>query len=508
MLDRLVLSGESDCLSSYASLTSFAVKALFEIISMAANKDYDPLLLDIARYAASKDVGGPAAYASARLCLMDAVGCGLQAFEAPDCTKLIGPVVPGTIVPNGARVPGTQFELDPIKAAFDISCLVRWLDFNDTWWAGGHPSDNIGGILATADYLSRARLANGKEPLVMRDVLAGLIKAYEIQGVLIEGNKMDIPEIGLDSTIVVKVASTAVCTQMFGGSVEEIANALSNAFVDGHPLNLYRVKSDAGPRKSWAAADATSRGVRLAMMAVRGEMGYRSAISAKTWGFSDVLYNGKPLVLPRALASSVIENIQFKISFPAQRHSQTAAECAVKLHPQVKDRIDAIARVELTTHQLAQRMISVTGPLPNFAARDHCLQYIVAMGLLDGDITTASYEDARAADPKIDALREKMVVTEDPRFTADYNDLAKCANPNAVQVFFKDGSSTPKVQLDYPVGDPRRRKEGIPLLERKFRGNLARRFPAKQQQQVADLIADQSRLEATPVNEFMELLMI
>ncbi len=469
---------------------------------------FDPLLTDIARYVSQAKVGGAAAYESARYCLMDALGCGLQAFEAPECTKLIGPIAPGSIVPNGARVPGTQFQLDAVKAAFDISCLVRWLDFNDTWWAGGHPSDNLGAILAVADYVSRTRLANGKEPLTMRDVMAGLIKAYEIQGVLIEGNNLDRPDYGFDSTMFVKVASTAVATQMLGGTADEIANAVSNAFIDGHPLNLYRVKSNAGPRKSWAAADATSRGVRLGMMAVRGEMGYGAALSAKTWGFCDVIYKGKPLNVPRPFASNVIENIQFKISFPAQRHSQTAAECAVKLHPQIKDRIADIERVELTTHELAQRMISVTGPLPNFAARDHCLQYIVAIGLLDGDITTASYEDARAADPKIDALREKMVVQEDKDFTRDYNDLEKCANPNAVQVFFKDGTSTGKVQLDYPVGDPRRRKEGIPLLERKFKANLARRFPAKQQAQVAELMSDQRKLEATPVNEFMDLLVI
>ena len=469
---------------------------------------FDPLLLDIANYVSQPKVGGAAAYENARYCLMDALGCGLQAFEAPDCTKLLGPLAPGTIVPHGARVPGTQFQLDAVKAAFDISCLVRWLDFNDTWWAGGHPSDNLGGILAVADFVSRARLANGKEPLTMRDVMTGLIKAYEIQGVLIEGNNLDRPEYGFDSTLFVKIASTAVATQMLGGTVDEVASAVSNAFIDGHPLNLYRVKANAGPRKSWAAADATSRGVRLAMMALRGEMGYGAALSAKTWGFCDVIYKGKPLNVPRPFASNVIENIQFKISFPAQRHSQTAAECAVKLYPQVKDRGDDIERVELTTHELAQRMISVTGPLPNFAARDHCLQYIVAMGLLDGDITTASYEDARAADPKIDALREKMVVQEDKNFTRDYNDLAKCANPNAVQVFFKDGTSTAKVQLDYPVGDPRRRKEGIPLLERKFKANLARRFPAKQQAQVAELMSDQRKLEGTAVNEFMDLLVI
>lgn len=467
----------------------------------------DRALADIARYVCHGDVAGRAALELARYCLMDAIGCGLQALAVPDCVKLLGPVVPGTIVPHGARVPGTQFQLDPVTAAFNIGCLIRWLDFSDTWWAGGHPSDSLGGILATADHLSRMRVAAGGRPLLMREVMTAMIKAYEIHGVLSEGNNFDHPEIGLDSVLLVKIASTAAVTHLLGGDAGTILNALSNAFVDGHSLNMYRKMPNSGPRKSWAAADATSRAVWLASMALRGEMGYPSALTAKTWGFQDVLYRGRQLKVPRPYASHVIENIQFKISYPAQRHAQTAAECAVRLHPAVRHRIDAIEKVVLSTHELALRMISVTGPLPNFAARDHCLQYIVAAGLLDGDIITASYEDAYAADPRIDALRSRMVVREDRRYTRDYYS-GKRSNANAVQVFFRDGSQTPKIEVEYPLGDPSRRKHGIPLLERKFEANLARRFPARQRLAVAKLLNDQPRLQATPVNEFMDLLAI
>lgn len=468
----------------------------------------DQLLIDIARYVSRKEVGGPAARKLARYCLMDSLGCALQALTTPDCTKLLGPVVPGIVVPNGARVPGTQFQLDPVTAAFNISCLIRWLDFSDTWWAGGHPSDNIGGILATADYLSRARLASGHKPLTMRDIFTAMIKAYEIQGVLSEGNSFDRPGIGLDTVLLVKFASAAVMTQMLGGSVDQIVSALSNAVIDGHALTIYRKMPNAGPRKSWAAADANSRAVWLALTAMRGEMGYVNAFSARTWGFQDVLYDGQPVKAPRPFGSYVMENIQFKISYPAQRHAQTAAECAVRLHPLVKHRLDDVARIELRTHGLALRMISVAGPLPNFAARDHCLQYIVALGLLDGDITNESYEDAHAANPRIDALRSKMVVSEDKRYTRDYQSLVRRSNWNSVQVFFKDGSKTPRVEIEYPIGDPVRRKQGLPLLEQKFRNNLACRFPAQQHARIAALLGDQRALEAMHVNEFMDLLSI
>ena len=467
----------------------------------------DRALVDIARYVVEKKINSAQAYDNARLCLLDALGCAMQACANPECMKLVGPVVPGTIVPNGARVPGTAYQLDPVDAAFSTGCLIRWLDFNDTWWAGGHPSDNFAGILAVADYLSRTRVAVGKKPLLMRDVLTAAIKAYEIHGVLAEGNIFNSPETGLDLVILLKIASTAVITQLLGGGVAEVTDALSNAFVDGHPLNTYRVMPNAGPRKSWASGDATARAVQLAMLTMRGEMGYPTALSAPTWGFCDVHYNGQPLKVTRAYGSHVIENVQFKIAYPAQRHSQTAAECAVRLHPLVRDRLDDIERVELTTHKPALLKIAVDGPLPNFAARDHCLQYVTAIGLIFGDITTASYEDAFAADPRIDRLREKMIVREDKNYTRDYHGPRQ-ANHNAVQVFFKDGGKTPKVDVEFLIGDARRRTEAMPLLERKFRNNLAGRCSAKQCAAVTQLLTNATGLQATPVNEFMDLLAV
>ena len=465
----------------------------------------DQQLIDIARYVAQKKITSALAYENARLCLMDALGCAMQAFAVPECIKLVGPVVPGTIVPNGARVPGTSYQLDPVSAAFSTGCLIRWLDFNDTWWAGGHPSDNYAGILAVADFVSRQRVAAGKTPLTMRDVLTAAIKAYEIHGVLAEGNIFNSPETGLDLVILLKIASTAVITQLLGGGVDEITDALSNAFIDGHPLNTYRVMPNAGPRKSWSSGDATARAVQLALLTMRGEMGYPTAISARTWGFCDVLYNGQPLKVTRRYGSHVIENVQFKIAYPAQRHSQTAAECAVRLHPLVAHRLDDIERVVLTTHKPALLKIAVEGPLPNFAARDHCLQYVVAIGMIFGNITTASYEDDFAADPRIDRLRAQMVVQEDAGYTRDYHG-ARQGNHNAVQVFFKDGTMTPKVDVEFLIGDARRRTEAMPLLERKFKTNLASHFALKQAAAITALLTDARRLQATPVNTFMDML--
>ncbi len=468
----------------------------------------DQLLLDIAAYVSGADVGEPAAYESARYCLMDALGCAFHALDAPECVRLLGPDVDGITTTNGARVPGTAFELDPAAAAFSISTLVRWLDFNDTWWTGGHPSDNLGALLAAADFLSRRRKAAGKTPLRMRDVMSAMIKAYEVQGVLSEGNKIDRPEIALDSVMLVKIASTAVAAHLLGGSTQQIADALSQAIVDGNSLNFYRVSPYAGPRKSWAAGDAASRALRLAFLTLRGEPGYPRALSAKTWGFQDALFAGEPLKAKRPFASHVIENIQFKLSHPAQRHAQTAAECAVKLYPLVKGRTEQIERIVLSTHQLAYGTINVSGPLPNFAARDHCLQYIAAAGLLNGDITTESYEDEFAKDPVIDALRAKMVVEENEQYTKAYSDPTVRANPNAIQVFFKDGTSTPRLEIIYPIGDPVRRKDGLPVLEEKFRRNVARRFSGAKQDAIFDAFADQDRLERLSGDEFMDRLIV
>ncbi|MBM3342936.1 MAG: bifunctional 2-methylcitrate dehydratase/aconitate hydratase [Betaproteobacteria bacterium] len=471
----------------------------------AARPKPDAVLTDIANYAQKYSIKSAEAYNTARLCLMDTLGCGLEALSYPACTKLMGPVVPGTIVPNGAKVPGTSYQLDPVMAAFNIGCMIRWLDFNDTWLAAewGHPSDNMGGILAAADWLSRNAVAAGKKPLVMRDVLTGMIKAHEIQGVIALENSFN--RVGLDHVVLVKVATTAVVANMLGCTHEEIVNAVSNAWIDGQSLRAYRHAPQAGSRKSWAAGDATSRGVRLALMAHKGEMGYPAALTAKTWGFYDVSFKGNPFKFTQKYASYVMENVLFKISFPAEFHAQTAVECAVKLHPLVKDRLNDIKKVVITTHESAIRIIDKTGPLANPADRDHCIQYMAAIGLMKGNLTAADYEDNVAADPRVDALRNKMECVELKSWTKDYLDPKKRSIANAIQVFFKDGSKTPNVAVEYPVGHRRRRKEGIPLLEAKFRVNLARKFADKQRNAIYNLCKDQKRLEATPVHEFTDL---
>jgi 2-methylcitrate dehydratase len=468
----------------------------------------DKVLDDIARYVTRYSVKSKEAYNTARLCLMDTLGCGFEALSYPACTKLLGPIVPGTVVPNGAKVPGTSFQLDPITAAFNIGAMIRWLDFNDTWLAAewGHPSDNLGGILAAADWASRNAVAAGRKPLVMRDVLTGMIKAHEIQGVIALENSFN--RVGLDHVLLVKVASTAVVTQMLGGTHEEIVNAVSNAWIDGGSLRTYRHVPNTGSRKSWAAGDATSRAVRLALMALKGEMGYPSALTAKTWGFYDVLFKGKPFKFERAYGAYVMENVLFKISYPAEFHAQTAVECAIKLHPEVKDRLDEINKIVITTHESAIRIIDKKGPLYNPADRDHCIQYMTAIGLMKGRLTAADYEDDVAADPRVDQLRDKMTCVENKGWTRDYLDPDKRSIANAVQVSFKDGTHTADVAVEYPLGHRRRRKEGVPLLEAKFRTNLARRFAEKQRQAILALCLDQGRLEATPVNEFVDLFVI
>jgi len=468
----------------------------------------DKVLTDIADYVAGYAISSKEAYNTARLCLMDTLGCGLEALEYPACTKLLGPIVPGSTVPDGAKVPGTPYQLDPVLAAFNIGTMIRWLDFNDTWLAAewGHPSDNLGGILATADWLSRTRLAQGRKPLLMRDVLTGMIKAHEIQGVIALENSFN--RVGLDHVLLVKVASTAVVTQMLGGTREEIINALSNAWIDGQSLRTYRHTPNTGSRKSWAAGDATSRAVRLALMALKGEMGYPSALTARTWGFYDVLFKGKPFRFKRTYGSYVMENVLFKISFPAEFHAQTAVEAAVQLHPQVRDRLDRVKKVVITTHESAIRIIDKKGPLHNPADRDHCIQYMTAIGLIKGNLTAADYEDAVAHDPRVDRLRARMNCVEHKPWSRDYLDPAKRSIANAVQVFFDDGSKSDKAIVEYPIGHRRRRKEGVPLLEAKFRTNLARRLAPGQQQAILDLTRSQERLEATPVNEFVDLLVI
>ena len=467
----------------------------------------DSELVDIADYVLGS-VTSDEAFNTARHCLMDTLGCGFLAQRFPECAKHLGPIVPGTVVPNGARVPGTQFELDPVKAAWDIGCMIRWLDFNDTWLAAewGHPSDNLGGILAVADYVSRREAAAGRAPLTMRDVLEGMIQAHEIQGCLALENSFN--RVGLDHVLLVRVASTAVVTRLLGGTREQIVDALSHAWIDGSSLRTYRHAPNAGPRKSWAAGDATSRAVRLAMLVLKGEIGYPSALSAPTWGFYDVSFGGKPFSFQRPYGSYVMEHVLFKISFPAEFHAQTAVEAAVELHPEVANRIDDIDRIELTTHESAIRIISKTGDLNNPADRDHCLQYMTAIGLLKGDLTADDYEDAAARDPRVDQLRDVMVVQEDERYSREYHEADKRSIANAVQVFFRNGTKTQKVDVEYPIGHRRRRDEGIPILVEKFRRNLGVRFPAGQAGAIAELCLNREALEATPVHEFMDLMVI
>ncbi|HEY5632347.1 MAG TPA: bifunctional 2-methylcitrate dehydratase/aconitate hydratase [Burkholderiaceae bacterium] len=471
----------------------------------------DKVLVDIVDYVAKYKISSALAYDTARNCLIDTLGCGLEALEYPACTKLLGPIVPGTVVPNGAKVPGTQFQLDPVQAAFNIGAMIRWLDFNDTWLAAewGHPSDNLGAILALADWMSRNAIASGKKPLTMRDVLTAMIKAHEIQGCIALENSFN--KVGLDHVVLVKVASTAVAGQMLGLSRDEMINAVSLAWVDGQSLRTYRHAPNTGSRKSWAAGDATSRAVRLALIAKTGEMGYPSVLTAKSWGFYDVLFGGKPFKFQRPYGSYVMENVLFKISFPAEFHSQTAVECAMDLHRQLarlgKTEAD-IKRITIRTHEACIRIIDKKGPLNNPADRDHCIQYMVAVPILFGRLTAEDYEDKVAADPRIDALRERIVCAEDRQFTKDYHDPDKRSIANALTVEFNDGKKLKEVVCEYPIGHKRRRKEGIPLLEEKFRINLARRFPAKQQQAILDVSLDQKRLESMPVNEYVDLYQI
>ena len=474
----------------------------------------DQVIVDIANYVADYEINSDEAFDTARNCLMDTLGCGFEALDYPACTKLLGPVVAGTIVPNGAKVPGTNYQLDPILAAFNIGAMIRWLDFNDTWLAAewGHPSDNLGGILATADYISRKNVAEAKAPLTIKDVLTAMIKAHEIQGVLALENSFN--RVGLDHVILVKIASTAVVTKLLGGNVDDIINAVSNAFVDGQSLRTYRHSPNTGSRKSWAAGDATSRAVRLAWMTIQGEMGYPSALTAKTWCFYDVLFKGNAFKFQRPYGSYVMEQVLFKISFPAEFHAQTAVECALKLNAtignklQTLEQIAAIDKILITTHESAIRIIDKTGPLANPADRDHCIQYMSAIGLLKGNLTAQDYEDAVACDPRIDAIRNKMVCVEKSEYTADYLNPEKRSIANAIQIFFKDGTQSDNIAVEYPIGHRRRRVEGIPELVKKFQVNLARKFDATKQAKILALCLDQKMLEAMPVNEFVDMLMV
>ena len=469
----------------------------------------DQVLQDIADYVIDYKVVSEEALNTARNCLMDTIGCGLLALKYPNCTRHLGPIVPGTTVENGARVFGRSFELDPVKAAWDIGTIVRWLDFNDTWLAEewGHPSDNLGAIMALSDYISRVNIANHKSPLSIKDVLEYMIKAHEIQGILALENSFN--KVGLDHVLLVRVASTAVATHMLGGNRDQIIAALSQAWVDGSSLRTYRHAPNAGSRKSWAAGDATSRAVRLAMMTMAGEMGMPSVLSTPEWGFYDVSFKGREFSFSKNYGSYVMENILFKISYPAEFHAQTAVECALLLYPQIKEKLNEIERIEVTTHKSALRIIDKTGTLDNPADRDHCMQYMLAVAMIEGDLVAEFYEDTfHKKNPLIDELRNKMVLKEDKRYSKDYLADDKRSIANALQVFFKDGSQTVKVEVEYPVGHRNRRQEGIPLLERKFLNSLEITYSKEHSDRIYSLCLDKEKIEQIPVNEFMDMFLI
>ena len=470
----------------------------------------DKVLTDIADYVLSFEIDSELAYSTAQHCLMDTLGCGLEALEYPACTKLLGPIVQGTLVPHGAKVPGTAYQLDPVQAAFNIGAMIRWLDFNDTWLAAewGHPSDNLGGILATADWLSRTALTKGKHPLRMRDVLTAMIKAHEIQGCIALENSFN--KVGLDHVVLVKVASTAVVSQMLGLSREQTIAALSLAWVDGQSLRTYRHAPNTGSRKSWAAGDATSRAVRLALMAQAGEMGYPSVLTAKTWGFYDVSFKSQEFKFQRPYGSYVMENVLFKISYPAEFHAQTAVEAAMtvqlkmlKLGKTAED----IRSITIRTHEACLRIIDKKGPLANPADRDHCVQYMIAIPLLFGRLTASDYEDWIATDTRIDALRAKMECVEVHAFSRDYHDPEKRSIANALRVELNDGTVIEET-VEYPIGHRRRREEGLPLLIEKFKTNLRRSFAEDRQQKILDASLDRERLESMAVNEYVDLYAI
>jgi len=463
----------------------------------------DSLLTDIAAYVTRTTTFSDETYATARLCLIDSLGCALRALDYPECTKLLGPVVPGADLPVGSRVPGTAYQLDPVTAAFNIGALIRWLDYNDTWLAAewGHPSDNFGGILAVGDYLDR-RAANGGRRVTVRDVLTAAIKAYEIQGVLALENGFN--RVGLDHVLLVRIASTAVVTHMLGSTESQVADALSQAWLDGGALRTYRHAPNTGSRKSWAAGDATRRAVQLALWTLTGERGYATPLTAPRWGFHDVVLDGNPIQVNRPFGCYVMEQILFKVSFPAEFHAQTAAEAAMQLHPEVAGRIDEIERIVIETQESAVRIIDKTGPLRNPADRDHCLQYITAVGLLHGELTSDHYEAPAAANPRIDQLREKMNVVENTDYSRDYLDPDKRSIANAVQVFFRDGSSSKRVEVEYPLGHRRRRSEAIPMLHAKFRDNATRALSADEVERLLSLFQDPARLDALPLDELMQ----
>ena len=476
-------------------------------VDLNVRPDYDNIITEIAEYVDSYNIDSKLALETARNCLIDTIGCGLLALQFPACTKMLGPVVDGTTVPFAVRVPGTNFKLDPIKAAFDIGCSIRWLDYNDTWLAAewGHPSDNLGAILSVTDFVSQKNIDKGEEPFYVKDILHCMIMAHEIQGILALKNSFN--RVGLDHVVLVKVASTAIATKLLGGNLNQIKDAVSHAWVDGQSLRTYRHAPNAGSRKSWAAGDATSRAVRLAMIVLQGEMGYPGVLSALTWGFEDVSFNKKDITLDQPLGTYVMENVLFKISFPAEFHAQTAVEAAVKLHPLIKD-INDIKSIEITTHESAIRIISKVGELNNPADRDHCLQYMIAIGLLKGDLVAEDYEDDVASDPRIDQLRSKMDIKEDERYSREYHEADKRSIANRIQIHFNDGTSSEVIEVEYPIGHKRRREEGIPVLEQKFKRNLELTYGKEKANLIFEKCINQEEFEKMSVIDFREMLTV
>ena len=462
----------------------------------------DGVTREIAAYACGGTSGSGEARETAWHCLLDSVACGLMALEFPECRRRLGPLVEGAEMPGrGARVFGTGYELDPAQAAFNTGAMVRWLDFNDTWLAEewGHPSDNLAAILAVADYSERS----GRGSFTVGEVLEAMTKAHEIQGVLALGNSFN--RVGLDHVLLVRVASAAVAAAMLGLPEDRVAAAVSHAWVDGGALRTYRHAPNTGPRKSWAAGDAASRAVRLALMAEKGEPGCEGALGAKGWGFQDVLFGGKEVSLPRPLGSYVMENVLFKISFPAEFHAQTAVECALSLSGEVAPRLDEVEKILLETQESAVRIISKKGALHNPADRDHCLQYMVAVALAFGELEARHYEDAVAGDPRIDSLREKMEVRENKGYSRDYLDPGKRSIANSVQVFFRDGTATDKAEVEYPVGHRRRRKEGIPLLLGKFEQAVKKRYPGEEQDGILAMCARPGEAMGLSAGNFLSM---
>jgi len=473
---------------------------------MRGSKKMDSLLKLIADYVIDYQVTGEEVYQTARACLADTLGCGILALKFKACTKLLGPIVPGTIVPNGSRVPGTKYVLDPVRAAFNIGTMNRWLDFNDTWLAAewGHPSDNLGGLLAITDYLSRQKITNGLPPFTVHDLLTAMIKAHEIQGGLAILNSFN--KIGLDHVILVKVATTAIVTQLLGGTHQQVADAVSNAWIDTGPLRTYRHAPNTGTRKSWAAGDATSRGVFLAMLTMQGEMGYAEAMTAIKWGFYDSLFHSTPFVFQRPFGTYVMENVLFKVAYPAEFHAQTAVECAIQLHPLIKNRRHNIERITIETQEPAIRIISKEGSLTNPADRDHCLQYMVAVALLKGNLTAEDYEEEASKDTHIQDLRDKMVVVENKSFSNDYLDPDKRSIGNALTIEFKDGSVTPRIAVEYPLGHRRRRSEGLPLLFEKLEYNFSTHYSKEKTKELVKLFKDHQKLIEMPVCSLLDQL--